>query len=118
MTKANISTEKSLGMWCDGSKMLPLWSSSLHSHPHYNHEENTRQIPICLQNIWPILFKTIQVNKRKKSLRNCHSRGEPKENNYWMEYAIVDATIYKTREGNGTPLQYSCLENPMDGGAW
>ena len=31
--------------------------------------------------------------------------------------------IYKTeavpgREGNGTPLQYSCLENPMDGAAW
>ena len=22
------------------------------------------------------------------------------------------------REGNGTPLQYSCLENPMGGGAW
>ena len=22
------------------------------------------------------------------------------------------------REGNGTPLQYSCLENAMDGGAW
>ena len=21
-------------------------------------------------------------------------------------------------EGSGTPLQYSCLENPMDGGAW
>ena len=21
-------------------------------------------------------------------------------------------------EGNGTPLQYSCLENPMDSGAW
>ena len=23
-----------------------------------------------------------------------------------------------SREGNGTPLQYSCLENPTDGGAW
>ena len=23
-----------------------------------------------------------------------------------------------SREGSGTPLQYSCLENPMDGGAW
>ena len=23
-----------------------------------------------------------------------------------------------SREGDGTPLQYSCLENPMDGGAW
>ena len=22
------------------------------------------------------------------------------------------------REGDGTPLQYSCLENPMDGGTW
>ena len=21
-------------------------------------------------------------------------------------------------EGNGAPLQYTCLENPMDGGAW
>ena len=21
-------------------------------------------------------------------------------------------------EGNGNPLQYSCLENPRDGGAW
>ena len=21
-------------------------------------------------------------------------------------------------EGNGSPLQYSCLENPMDSGAW
>ena len=24
----------------------------------------------------------------------------------------------KLGEGNGTPLQYSCLANPMDGGAW
>ena len=28
-----------------------------------------------------------------------------------MDYLLVG-------EGNGTPLQYSCLENPMDGGAW
>ena len=26
--------------------------------------------------------------------------------------------IYFIGEGNGTPLQYSCLENPMNGGAW
>ena len=26
--------------------------------------------------------------------------------------------MYSIGEGNGTPLQYSCLENPMDGGAW
>jgi len=26
--------------------------------------------------------------------------------------------IHMLGEGNGTPLQYSCLENPMDRGAW
>ena len=26
--------------------------------------------------------------------------------------------MFSTGEGNGTPLQYSCLENPMDRGAW
>ena len=25
---------------------------------------------------------------------------------------------HKAGEGNGIPLQYSCLENPMGGGAW
>ena len=25
--------------------------------------------------------------------------------------------LLPTGEGNGNPLQYSCLENPMDGGA-
>jgi len=33
---------------------------------------------------------------------------------------FIDYTSYKViiRDGDGTPLQYSCLENPMDGGAW
>ena len=26
--------------------------------------------------------------------------------------------LYASTEGNGTPLQYSCLESPMGGGAW
>ena len=32
-----------------------------------------------------------------------------------VKFAYLTAFI---REGNGTPLQYSCLENPLDGGAW
>ena len=31
--------------------------------------------------------------------------------------AVLHDTMPYSREGNGTPLQYSCLENPMDGGA-
>ena len=30
----------------------------------------------------------------------------------------LGALSAKVGEGNGTPLQYSCLENPLDGGAW
>ena len=33
----------------------------------------------------------------------------------FLQYIQVNITL---GEGNGTPLQYSCLENPMDGGAW
>ena len=31
---------------------------------------------------------------------------------------FIEPWVYAGGEGNGTPLQYSCLENPMDGGAW
>ena len=34
----------------------------------------------------------------------------------WCKYLIGINPV--NREGNGNPLQYSCLENPMDGGAW
>ena len=29
-----------------------------------------------------------------------------------------ESLVQHHQEGNGTPLQYSCPENPMDGGAW
>ena len=35
-----------------------------------------------------------------------------------IEDTEMAVTVPRNREGNGTPLQYSCLENPMDGGAW
>ena len=39
----------------------------------------------------------------------CHSKDPTQLNK--VKVIIVG-------EGNGTPLQYSCLESPMDGGAW
>ena len=33
----------------------------------------------------------------------------------WLPLRLTGLTI---GEGNGNPLQYSCLENPMDGGTW
>ena len=48
----------------------------------------------------------------------------------WVATAFSRAMVYRVAksqtgasfvlgfEGNGIPLQYACLENPMDGGAW
>ena len=35
----------------------------------------------------------------------------------WIIVTSSDKT-WLTRAGNGNPLQHSCLENPMDRGAW
>ena len=48
----------------------------------------------------------------------------PKDPSHSLPVAFIccfhDSISYSLyfREGSGTPLQYSCLENPMDGGAW
>ena len=46
------------------------------------------------------------------------SKNRSSKNNLLISqgYLFPNAAVF--REGNGTPLQYSCLENPMDGGAW
>ena len=47
--------------------------------------------------------------------------GRTKGMNRWSTGDLRDSEIFlvwNCGEGDGTPLQYSCLENPMDGGAW
>ena len=34
------------------------------------------------------------------------------------EPGLIPGSARSPGEGNGNPLQYSCLENPMDRGAW
>ena len=58
------------------------------------------EIGSFLQMIWMNLESVIQSETSQKE-----------ENKYRILRHIYG-------EGNGTPLQYSCLENPMDGGAW
>ena len=39
----------------------------------------------------------------------------------WRRFGILNfnfKTLYGNGEGDGTPLQYSCMVKPMDGGAW
>ena len=51
-------------------------------------------------------------------------QSKPPDGNYSPRHNVCTETkrfpiyMYLNGEGNGTPLQYSCLEHPMDGGAW
>ena len=60
-----------------------------------------------------------KVVRRKPSI--CTPRKPKKKktayiHKYLLRIYLVPDTVFG--EGNGTPLQYSCLENPMGGGAW
>ena len=36
----------------------------------------------------------------------------------FSRWVVLRDSIYYIGEGNGSPLQHFCLENPMDGGTW
>ena len=40
------------------------------------------------------------------------------QESYILPSQIIGSQRKNSGEGDGTPLQYSCQENPMDGGAW
>ena len=47
----------------------------------------------------------------------CIDSRTPKNTKVWdAQVLYIKWHVYA--QGNGTPLQYSCLENPVDGGAW
>ena len=50
----------------------------------------------------------------RKAMTNLDSIFKSRDITLSKKFHLVKAI----RESNGTPLQYSCLENPMDGGAW
>ena len=54
--------------------------------------------------LWPI-----HVYVWQKPTQYCKILGQ------WSCFSVG---MYMSGEGNGTPLQYSCLENPMGRGAW
>ena len=70
---------------------------------------------------------TIINNQPKKKKQHPQNQ---ENNKCWQKWGEIETPVHclweckivqllwKIGEGNGTPLQYSCLENPMDRGAW
>ena len=66
--------------------------------------------------------KEIKESNRMGKTRHLQKTGDTKETYDTKMSTIKDRNSKDLTEpdgeGNGMPLQYSCLENPMDGGAW
>ena len=74
---------------------------------HANRDQKKAGVAILISDKMDFKIKTV---KRGKEGHYIMIKGSIQEE---------DITIINIeRESNGTPLQYSCLENPMDGGAW
>ena len=64
----------------------------------------------------PVHLTTVQVKRHLDAVLNC----KPCSHLWsWLIAHLSKNEMYLPfGEGNGNPLQYSCLENPMDRGAW
>ena len=64
------------------------------------------------------------VIKKERNCAVCQGCGWTQKLSKQTEVGQKETNIHNTYienldgEGSGTPLHYSCLENPMDGGAW
>ena len=61
----------------------------------------------------PVTLKKLKLNGSMKTYKTFLELISKKD----VLFIIGDWNA-KVGEGNGAPLQYSCLETPMDGGAW
>ena len=110
-------------------------------HTKRRKSERERQISYDITYMWVLTYNTMnltmkqrQTHRREKQTHSCQRRRGREEMDWefgvsrckllhigWIHnkgelYLLYLLMIIE--EGNGNPLQYSCLVNPMDGGAW
>ena len=79
----------------------------------------------CMESSSAKSFTSTSHHFLPPSITECHFKTNnflflklcPSTHNCLIYFYLKDTSV-GCGEGNGTPLQYSCLENPMDGGAW
>ena len=83
----------------------------LHSFTSLLNSQNLRTENNCKEYWVSTLSKVTKlvVDRAKAESKSSHSQ--------WGWFPFRDTRL-PSGEDNGTPLQYSCLENPIDGGAW
>ena len=112
-------------MSCIKSIHLCLWNISFNSKHPYSQPEATTDLLFVITNyvgrFWRRQWHTTPVllpgkSHGQRSLVGCSPWGRTElDTTEWLHFRFSLSCI---GEGNGNPLQCSCLENPRDGGAW
>ena len=63
-----------------------------------------------------MILRSSRLNQKKKKKETIESVEIERE--LKLEPEDETESLQPYGEGNGSPLQYFCLENPMEGGAW
>ena len=90
----------------EGKRMLASFSRKFLFHPYVENlfSPVSFYIDICFSLFWDLSLRQF-LYKEKGAIERIF-------------IFIKDFTSHRNGEGNGNPLQCSCLENPRDGGAW
>ena len=65
------------------------------------------------------LWTEVQDIVQETGMKTIPKKKKCKKEKWLSEEALqIAASRREAEEGDGTPLQYSCLENPRDGGVW
>ena len=127
LSPRDCSNSCPLSGWCHptiSSSVIPF-SSCLQSFPAsrsfpkswlfasggQNIEASASVLPMNIQGWFPLGLAGLISLLSKELSRVFSSATTRKHQFFWCLSLFIG-------EGNGNPLQYSCLENPMDGGAW
>ena len=93
--------QMSFGLWVQGDANMPLCPPR--GHPVFCHGHHTTSLKTRLHHaVQQAELKNLNELFGQHSITKC-----------FLNFCYI-----LLLNGNGTPLQYSCLENPMDGGAW
>ena len=72
---------------------------------------------VCMSKLWNIMW-WLEVRKYIGSIKLQFFKCVKIKTEIAVCLFFLSTLNNRYGEGNGTPLKYSCLEDPMDGGAW
>ena len=91
--------------------MMHLWNFLIYLNPSYMTETL-----LVLSMTLPEIIETLPYHMASPIVQLV--KNLPANAGYTRDTSLIPGSVRSPGEGNGSPLQYSCLENSMDSGAW